>query len=207
MKQENGLEMKTRSVWLNSFLLLLAFTILCGGLYPLLITFITQGLFPARANGSLLRMHGRVVGSSLLAQSYDAPGYFHARPSACGFSTLPSAASNLAPTSGALRDSIQQRRLRFRKENGLGADAVVPIEMLCASGSGLDPHISPEAARLQVGRVASQRHFNEVQKQKLTESIARLTESRQLGVFGEPRINVPMLNFMLDNAPEIRMLK
>jgi len=199
--------MRIRSVWLNSLLLLAALTILCGGLYPLWVTLVAQSCFRARADGSLLRIHGRVIGSSLLAQSFDAPGYFHARPSACGYSALPSAASNRAPTSASLRDSIDQRRLRFRKENGLGADTVVPIEMLGASGSGLDPDISPEAAGLQAGRVATQRHFNEVQKQKLTESIARMTESRQWGVLGEPRINVLKLNFMLDNAPEFRILK
>ena len=199
--------MRIHSVWLNSLLLLAALTILCGGLYPILVTFVAQGFFRDRADGSLLRMHGRVIGSSLLAQSFDAPGYFHARPSACGYSTLPSGASNWAPTSASLKDSVNQRRIRFLKENGLGEGTSVPVEMLCASGSGLDPHISPEAARLQVGRVASQRHFNEVQKQKLTESIARMTESRQLGVLGEPRINVLRLNFILDNAPEFRMLE
>jgi potassium-transporting ATPase KdpC subunit len=189
--------MKIRSVWLNSLLLLAALTVLCGGFYPLLVTFAAQGFFHDRANGSLLRMQGRVVGSSLLAQAFHAPGYFHARPSVSVYSTLPSAASNLAPTSAALRDSIDQRRLFFRKENGLGADTVVPIEMLCASGSGLDPHISPEAARLQASRVAFQRHFNGFQKRKLNDSIVRLTEPRQWGVFGEPRINVLRLNLML----------
>jgi K+-transporting ATPase ATPase C chain len=199
--------MKIRSVWLNSLLLLMVFTILCGGLYPLLVTLIAQGCFHARADGSLLRMQGRVVGSSLLAQSFDAPGYFRPRPSACGYSTLPSAASNLAPTSAALRDSINQRRLRFQKENGLGVDTVVPIEMLCASGSGLDPHISPQAARLQAGRIAEQRRMNAVQRRRLDDLIESLTESRQMGVLGEPRINVLRLNFMLDNAPEFSMLK
>jgi K+-transporting ATPase ATPase C chain len=199
--------MRIHSVWLNSLLLLAALTILCGGLYPLLVTSVAQGFFRGRADGSLLRMRGRVIGSSLLAQSFDAPGYFHARPSACGYSTLPSAASNFAPTAAALRDSIDQRRLRFRKENGLGTDEVVPIEMLCASGSGLDPHISPQAARLQAGRVAGQRGMNAVQRRRLDDLIGFLTEPRQLGMLGEPRINVLRLNFMLDNAPEFRMLK
>jgi K+-transporting ATPase ATPase C chain len=199
--------MKIRSVWLNSLLLLMVFTILCGGLYPLLVTLIAQGCFHARADGSLLRMQGRVVGSSLLAQSFDAPGYFRPRPSACGYSTLPSAAGNLAPTSAALRDSIEQRRLRFLKENGLGPETAVPVEMLCASGSGLDPHISPRAARLQAGRVAGERRLNAAQKRKLDDLILSSTESRQLGVLGEPRINVLRLNFMLDNAAEFRILK
>jgi K+-transporting ATPase ATPase C chain len=199
--------MKIRSVWLNSLLLLAALTILCGGLYPILVTLAARGFFRDRAEGSLLRMQGRVVGSTILAQSFDAPGYFQERPSAFGYSTLPSAASNLAPTSAALRDSISQRRLRFRRDNGLGEDTVVPIEMLCASGSGLDPHISPQAARLQAGRVAGQRGMNAVQMRRIDDLIGFLTEPRQLGVLGEPRINVLKLNFVLDNAPEFRMLK
>jgi K+-transporting ATPase ATPase C chain len=199
--------MRIRSVWLNSLLLLAVLTILCGGLYPLLVTFAAQGFFRDRAAGSLLRMHGQVVGSSLLAQSFDAPGYFHARPSACGYSTLPSAASNFAPTSSALRDSMNQRRIRFIQENGLSTGTAVPPEMLCASGSGLDPHISPESAFLQLDRVVAQRRLDPVRKRKLQEQVTRMTESRQWGIFGEPRINVLKLNFMLDNAPEFRMLK
>jgi K+-transporting ATPase ATPase C chain len=199
--------MRIRSVWLNSLLLLAALTILCGGMYPLLVTFVAQDFFRDRAEGSLMRMNDRVVGSSLLAQSFDAPGFFHARPSACDYSALPSSASNLSPTSAALRDSIHQRRLRFRKENGLGAEMVVPIEMLCASGSGLDPHISPQAARLQSGRIAERRRMNAVQRRRLDDLIGSSTESRQWGVLGDPRINVLRLNFMLDNAPEFRMLK
>jgi potassium-transporting ATPase KdpC subunit len=199
--------MRIRSVWLNSLLLLVVFTILCGGLYPLLVTLAARGFFHDRAGGSLLRIHGRVIGSSLLAQNSDGPGYFHERPSACGYSTLPSAASNLAPTSAALRDTIGQRRLRFLKENGLGPETVVPIEMLCASGSGLDPHISPRAARLQAGRVAERRRMSAVQKRRLDDLIVFLTESSQLGILGEARINVLRLNFMLDNTPEFRILK
>ncbi len=198
--------MRIRSVWLNSVLLLAALTILCGGMYPFLVTFVAQNFFRDRAEGSLLRMNDRIVGSSLLAQSFDAPGYFHARPSAYGYSTLPSAASNLAPTSAALRDSILQRRLHFRKENGLDTNTVVPIEMLCASGSGLDPHISPGAARLQAERIAEQRRMNSAQRRRLDDLIGSLTERRQLGVLGEPRINVLRLNFMLDNVPEFRIL-
>jgi K+-transporting ATPase ATPase C chain len=199
--------MRIRSIWLNSLLLLAALTILCGGLYPFLVTVAAKAFFRDRADGSLLRVRGRVVGSSLLAQSFDAPGYFRARPSACGYSTLPSGASNWAPTSASLKDSVNQRRIRFLKENGLDEGTSVPVEMLCASGSGLDPHTSPEAARLQVGRVAFQRRFNEVQKRKLFDSIVRMTEPRHWGVFGEPRVNVLRLNLMLDNSPEFCMLK
>jgi potassium-transporting ATPase KdpC subunit len=194
--------MKIRSVWLNSLLLVAALTVLCGGIYPLLVTAVAQGFFRGRAGGSLLRMNGRVIGSSLLAQSSDAPGYFQARPSAGGYSTLPSAAGNGAPTSAALRDSVIQRRLRFMKENGLDSGAVVPPEMLCASGSGLDPHISPEAARLQAGRVAMQRGMDSVRRRRLEELITVAVEPRQWGVFGEPRVNVLRLNLMLDNCLE-----
>jgi len=197
--------MRIRSKWCNSLLLLAAFMILCGGLYPLLVTVMANAFFRYRAEGSLLRVKGRVVGSALLSQPFGAPGYFRARPSACGYSAIPAAASNLAPTSAALRDSIVHRRLRFLKENGLGTDTVVPIEMLCASGSGLDPHISPRAAHLQAGRVAEERRMSAVQRRKLDELIGALTEPRQFGLLGEPRINVVRLNFMLDEMPEFRM--
>jgi K+-transporting ATPase ATPase C chain len=195
--------MRIRSVWLKSFLLWSVFTLLCGGLYPLAVTFLAQSLFPKQANGSLVTLNGHPAGSSLLGQKNDHPGYFHGRPSACGYSTLPSGASNAAPTSAALRDSIAHRKSRFLKENGLSVETAVPPEMLCASGSGLDPHISPEAAHLQAGRVALGRGLNAIQKMRLDDLIDGLTESRQWGFLGEPRVNVFRLNLMLDTMPEL----
>jgi len=201
------IRMKFRFSWLNPLLLLVFLALLCGGLYPLLVTLLAQSLFPVRANGSLIRMHGRVAGSMLLAQEFKASGYFQTRPSVCNTVAVPSGASNSAPTSAVLRDSIVQRHVRFLAENGLDPNTVVPSEMLCASGSGLDPHISPEAALLQVGRIAGQRHLNTVQKMALVDWVARMTESRQWGIFGKPRVNVLGLNLVLDTAAVFRKLK
>jgi potassium-transporting ATPase KdpC subunit len=196
--------MKIRSVWMNAILLWAALTLICGGAYPLLVTLAGRALFPEQARGSLLRTGGKVAGSSLLARPFPGTGYFNARPSACGYSTLPSAASNLAPTAAALADSVRRRRIRFRAENGLAGDASVPAEMLCSSASGLDPHVSPEAARLQARRVARERGLDARGEAGLLRLIERLSEPRQWGVFGEPRVNVTRLNFMLDTIPEFR---
>jgi potassium-transporting ATPase KdpC subunit len=194
-------------VWLKSFLLWGILTLLCGGIYPLVVTLLAQGLFPRQANGSMSIMEGRLVGSDLLGQKNNMAGYFHERPSACDHFTLPSGASNAAPTSSALADSIKERRSRFIHENGLSPDAVVPDEMLTASASGLDPHISPESARLQVNRIAAERHWDDSVKGELLDQIARLTEVRQFGVLGEPRVNVLKLNILLDEDSRLRILK
>jgi K+-transporting ATPase ATPase C chain len=199
--------MRIRSVWLKSFLLWAVFTALCGGLYPLVVTLLAQCLFPKQANGSLVTLNGRLAGSALLGQKNGDPGYFHGRPSACGYSTLPSAASNLAPTSAALRDSIVQRRSRFLKENGLAENTAVPAEMLFTSGSGLDPHISPQAARLQAERIAAHRHWNVEQSREIEALVEHMTEPRQLGFLGRPRVNVFKLNYMLDSIGGFRKLK
>jgi len=148
------------------------------------VALLVQSLFPRQAGGSLLFLNGHPAGSGLLGQKNDLTGYFHPRPSACGYSTLPSGASNAAPTSAALRDSIDHRRIRFLKENGLPVETVVPPEMLCASGSGLDPHISPEAARLQVERVARERNWNAMQTMRLKGLVNDMTESRQWDFWG-----------------------
>jgi K+-transporting ATPase ATPase C chain len=196
--------MKDRSLWLKAFGLWAALTLLCGGVYPLLVTAAGRLLFPEKAGGSLLRSGDMVVGSSLLAQAPAGPGYFRPRPSACAWSTLPSGASNAAPTGAALADSLRSRRNRFRMENELADGADVPAEMLCASASGLDPHISVESARLQARRVARERGLDERAGAGLLNLIDRRTEPRQWGLFGLPRVNVTLLNFMLDTIPEFR---
>jgi potassium-transporting ATPase KdpC subunit len=196
--------MKIRSVWLKSFALWAVLTLLCGGAYPLLVTAAARLLFPGKAAGSLLTRNGAVTGSALLAQPPAGPGAFRPRPSACGWSTRPSGAGNAAPTSAALADSTARRRERFRTENGLAVDADVPAEMLCASASGLDPDISPESARLQAGRVARERGLDDRGRADLIRLIDRMTEPRRFGVFGQPRVNVTRLNFMLDTIPEFR---
>ena len=186
---------------------LLILTLLCGGLYPLTITIFGQLLFPGRSNGSLVYIGGRPTGSELLAQKWSNPKYFHSRPSANGYATLTSAGSNFSPTSAALRDSIVHRRLRFQNENGLSMNTTIPVEMLCSSGSGLDPHISPAAAQMQVTRIATARRLSATQQHLLKKLIERKTEGRQFGILGGPRVNVLQLNLLLDNSKEFVTFK
>lgn len=187
--------------------LLLAMTLVCGGIYPLLITGVASGFFHRQAAGSLVVSSGRIVGSQLLAQGSPAAIYFHPRPSACGYNTLPGFGSNFALSSAAFRDSVAVRRTRFQRENGLPADAAVPVDMLCASGSGLDPHISPEAARMQIARIALARHLEVQARQQLEACVERMTEQRQWGVLGQPRVNVLLLNLLLYNSEEFNTFK
>ena len=170
-------------------------TLLTGVIYPLLVTGIAQLAFSRQANGSLVAAGGSVVGSALLGQANDDPAAFQPRPSATGYGTLPSGGSNLAPTSADLAVAVAQRAADFRAANGLSADAAVPMEMLFASGSGLDPHVSPDAARLQVSRIAAARGLDEATVAALVE---QYVEGPQLGILGQPRVNVLLLNVALD---------
>ncbi|HET8609901.1 MAG TPA: K(+)-transporting ATPase subunit C [Burkholderiales bacterium] len=185
------------------------FMILTGLAYPLLTTGVAQLLFPHQANGSLLEREGHVIGSALLGQNFARPQYFHPRPSATVTSdpadpgktiALPynaalSGASNLGPTSRKLIAQVIERARAYRKENGLGMNAPVPVDAVTASGSGLDPDISLANARLQAERVAHARKLPE--KQVLTLITQQMTP-RQFGVLGEPRVNVLKLNLALD---------
>lgn len=190
--------MKTTFIALRLFLVM---TVITGVLYPLAVTGIGQGLFRDKANGSILKgSQNQALGSELLAQKFDSVIYFQPRPSACDYGTVASGASNKGPTSKALQDLVQERRAAFRTTNGLAAGQAVPGDMVFASGSGLDPHISPEAARRQVERVAKARAYNEAQTQALTQLVERAVESPQFGIFGQERINVLRLNMALDNA-------
>jgi len=176
--------MKTILQALRLFLLL---TLLTGVAYPLAVTVAGRLFFPNPASGSLVSHEGKPVGSALLAQKFESARYFWPRPSAGDYATVPSGASNLGPTSDALRKAIEERRVKF------GADA--PVEMLTASGSGLDPHISPEAASQQIARVAAARSLDAAHVASL---VAESTEPPQWGIFGEPRVNVLALNLRLD---------
>lgn len=175
--------------------MLTALTLLTGVLYPLVVTGIAQLAFPRQANGSLVMTGDTVVGSALLGQANADPRYFQPRPSATDYGTLPSGGSNLAPTSLELAAAVAQRAADFRAANGLSAAAAVPTELLFASGSGLDPHISPDAARLQVGRVAAARGLDEDAVAALVEAYV---EGPQLTILGQPRVNVLLLNLALD---------
>jgi potassium-transporting ATPase KdpC subunit len=177
---------------------LLIMTILTGILYPLLMTGIAQLSFPYKANGSLIMKNGKIIGSDLIGQRFDSSIYFWSRPSAIVYNPIPSGASNYGPTSDTLKKLVNTRRALFAKDNSIKDLTVVPKEMIFASGSGLDPHISPDAALLQVDRIANARHFDSSQKEKLLSKIMELTEAPQFFFLGEQRINVIILNLELD---------
>lgn len=180
---------------IQSILLTIIFTVLTGVLYPLAITGIAQVAFRDQANGSLIIQKDKAVGSSLLAQQFTGEKYFWPRPSAGSYGTTPSGASNLGPTSGTLQSNVATNAAAFRAAHKLAADAPVPTDMVFTSGSGLDPHISPESAQAQLGRVAAARTMS-------TETIRGLVEKHieqpQFGFLGEPRVNVLRLNLALD---------
>jgi K+-transporting ATPase ATPase C chain len=179
----------------TALLMLALLTFLTGVVYPLFVTAIAQVLFPAQANGSLLGEPERPLGSTLIGQANDDPRYFQPRPSATGYGTLPSGGSNLGPTSKTLAEQVARRAEDFRVANDLSDDLPVPVDMLFASASGLDPHISPAAARLQVPRVADARGLDETRVAMLVEEFV---EGPQFGILGEPRVNVLLLNIALD---------
>lgn len=194
---------KTMKGWLadlrSAVLAVALLGIVTGGMYPLASWGLAQALFPGRANGSLVRRDGRVVGSSLIGQTFRSPAYFHPRPSAAGegYDAERSGGSNLGPLSQVLADAVRARVAAYRAENGLAADAAVPADAVTASGSGLDPHISPENARIQAPRVARARGLSEAEVLRRVEAS---TEGRTLGVLGEPRVNVLLLNLSLDGV-------
>lgn len=183
---------------LTALRLFLGLTVLTGILYPLLITAVAQLAFPAKANGSLLVENQQIVGSALIGQAFDSAAYFSTRPSAIAYQTMPSGGSNLAVTSSRLVKQVTARNRRFCSFNKLNRNQSVPAEMLFASASGLDPHISPEAARLQVDRIAEAHQFNLDQKKKLLRLIDQQTEKPQFYILGEERVNVLQLNLRLD---------
>jgi K+-transporting ATPase ATPase C chain len=178
---------------------LLVMTVLTGIIYPLVMTGVAQLCFKEKANGSLVMKDGKIIGSSLIGQRFDSAAYFWSRPSAIGYNPLPSGASNYGPTSDTLKKQVTVRRMAFAANNSLPGRTSVPKEMIFASGSGLDPHISPEAAMLQLERVSSARKFTESQKLKLKQLITDQTEGPQYYLFGEPRVNVFELNLALEN--------
>lgn len=178
---------------------LLTMTVLTGVLYPLLMTGLAQISFPSKANGSMIIKDGKIIGSELIGQKFDSTIFFWSRPSATGYNPLPSGAFNYGPTSDTLRKLVTSRRDLFAKMNSIEDPLSVPKEMIFASGSGLDPHISSQAALLQVDRIVSARHFNETKKALLIKLIKDRTEKPQFAILGENRINVLMLNLDLNS--------
>ena len=180
-----------------ALVLLAILTVLTGVAYPLVVTGIAQLVFPRQANGSLIVTNGRVLGSTLIGQPFDDPKYFWGRPSATlpvPYNATASSGSNLGPTNPDLIRAVQGRVDAVRAADPGNTDPV-PVDLVTASGSGLDPHISPAAAAYQIRRVARVRHLSEESVRVL---VARHTEGRQLGFLGEPRVNVLALNLALD---------
>jgi potassium-transporting ATPase KdpC subunit len=188
--------MKTQIIITLKFLAVM--TILTGILYPFFMTEFAQLMFPAKANGSLLKKDGKIIGSVLIGQKFDSSIYFWSRPSANNYNPIPSGASNLGPTSYKLKTQVILRKKEFILKNGLTDSIAIPKELLFASASGLDPHISPDAALLQLKRVATARKLNESQTLKVKQLIKNMTEEPQFSLFGESRINVLVLNLKLD---------
>jgi len=178
------------SIWMT-----LATTVLLGIIYPLVVTGLAQVLYPRRANGEIIESRGKLVGSRLIGQPFTAPGYFHSRPSAAGpagYDSTQSQGSNLAPTNKALLDRVSASVQTLQAEN---PNAPIPIDLVTASASGLDPDISPASAEFQIPRVAKERKMNEADLRAL---VQRHTLQRQFGFLGEPRVNVLELNLDLD---------
>lgn len=187
--------MKTLYISLKVFLF---FTILTGIIYPLFVTGIAQLAFPYKANGSLLTMNNKVIGSELIGQRFDTISYFSSRPSAISNQPLPSGGTNFGLTNAKLKHSVDSLKIQFIAFNQLDPNATIPSEMLFASGSGLDPHISQKAALLQVDRIARARNLSPDGKQRVIQFVKEITESPQFLLFGEERVNVLTLNLELD---------
>jgi len=183
----------------RSIVATLFFAVICCGLYPLVVFGAAQLLFPHQANGSLLvDKSGAVRGSALLAQNFTSAQYFHPRPSAAGangFDPTSSSGSNLGPTSSNLVANITANIATYRSDNNLATNVPVPADAVTESASGLDPHITPANAEFQIARVAKARGLSE---DRVRELVKQNTAGRDLGVFGEPRVNVMTLNFALD---------
>ena len=175
----------------------LSLAVLVCGIYPAMVWVLAQGLFPAEANGSLIMRSSRIAGSKLIGQGFIDSKYFHPRPSAAGsgYDAASSGGSNLGPLSKKLADAVKQRLFDYRAENGLAPDVLVPADAVTASASGLDPHISLKNAYLQAPRVAKARELSE---KTVLREVAIATENRDLGILGEPRVNVLKLNMALD---------
>lgn len=181
----------------NAIMSIIIFTIITGLVYPLIVTGFAQMIFPAQANGSIINMNGNAVGSALLGQQFDDPRYFWGRPSATmpyPYNGAASSGSNLGPNNPVLDKAIQERASALRAADR-EEPTMIPIDLVTASGSGLDPHISPAAATYQLRRVAKARGIEEAKVRVL---VAANTEDRQFGILGEPRVNVLKLNLSLE---------
>ena len=185
--------------FMKGFAMLLVMIVLTGVAYPLAVTGLAQLFFPHQANGSLVNKGGQAVGSQLIGQNFSDPKYFQSRPSSAGkngYDATASGGSNLGPTNKDFLKSVADRANNIRKENGLSPNQAIPSDLVTASASGLDPDISPEGAMIQVPRIAKLRNLPVETVKNL---VQQATTPRQLGIFGEPRINALRLNLDLDS--------
>jgi potassium-transporting ATPase KdpC subunit len=181
---------------ITAILMTITTTILLGILYPLVVTGLAQLLFPQKANGQLIEVNGKLVGSRLLAQSFTSPRYFHPRPSAVNYDPTNTNGSQLGPTNHTLIDRVKADTSALQTEN---PSVSVPIDLVTTSASGLDPDITPAAAEFQIPRIAKERGMSE---DVVREMVREHTQQRQLGFLGEPRVNVLELNLALDQLPQ-----
>ncbi len=184
----------------NTIILTLVLGVICCGVYPLVVYGLGTVLFSHQANGSLITTKdGKILGSEIIGQAFSGEKYFHSRPSAAGtgYDATSSGGTNLGPTSQKLMDGIKAAVAQYRKENSLADDALVPADAVTSSGSGLDPHISPRNAELQVGRVAKARNLD---AGKVRELVEQYTDKAWLGIIGDPGVNVLRLNLALDGT-------
>jgi K+-transporting ATPase ATPase C chain len=181
-----------------ALLMLIVFTVLTGLIYPLVVTGVAQVAFPNRADGSLIKRDGKVAGSKLIGQNFSAPRYFQSRPSAAGdgYDGMSSSASNLGPTNPELIGEVRKRVAEYRRVNQVPAGVGIPADAVTASGSGLDPDISPANARLQAPRVAQARGLP---LREVLQAVDDHTDGRSLGFLGEPGVNVLEVNLALDS--------
>lgn len=182
------------NIW-RAIRLFIWLSLLTGLIYPLFITLIAQYFISEKANGEKLSQNNKIIGFALIGQKFENSKYFWSRPSAVDYSPLPSGGSNLGPTSKLLKDQIAARKEFLVKTHELKGEYQIPPSLLCTSGSGLDPHIPPEAAYFQIDRIAKERHLD---KETIANLIDKNTEGRDFGFFGRPRINVLKLNIALD---------
>lgn len=191
-----------KTVILPALRLLLVMTVLTGIIYPGVMTLFSMVVFPHQAKGSMIEKNGMVIGSELIGQAFTGDKYFNSRPSAIGYNPAPSSGTNWGPTDKRMADSVKARAVQFRIQNSLSAELSVPKEMLFASASGVDPHISPESAMLQIAKVARARGFDSTKTELLKQLVGKHIEGPQFGIFGDPRVNVLNLNLALDELKE-----
>ena len=177
---------------------LLVLTLFTGVIYPVAMTFFSIAVFPYQAKGSMIEKNGTIIGSDLIGQKFISDKYFNSRPSSIDYNPMPSSGTNWGPTDKRMQDSAKARTVQFKLQNNLSATTAVPKDMLFASASGVDPHISPAAATMQMERIAKVRGYDSVKTSALKELVQHYTQNAQFGLLGDPRVNVLKLNLALD---------